>query len=166
MPNRSTDTEFPSSSEKPNRTQGRYGALNVRRPKKFMRTNGFLLAQTYTSMIVNAWPRNNKLTKNANPIMASPPNRNIMMKSEDLPRKLPSSSILQYLYVKIMLNKKLNPKVPKKRKVVTNRQTCHWLIMSRGLKYNWNGDTTSNCTANVVITQAVVYILVTGGISR
>merc|ERR1719187_1100404 len=63
-------------------------------------------------MIVNAWPRNNKLTKNANPIMASPPNRNIMMKSEDLPRKLPSSSILQYLYVKIMLNKKLNPKSP------------------------------------------------------
>ena len=31
-------TEFPSMSEKPNSTQGKKGALNVKRPKKFMRT--------------------------------------------------------------------------------------------------------------------------------
>lgn len=33
-----------------------------------------------------------------------------------------------------------------------------------GLKYSWNGDANSSCTARVVITQAVVYALVTGGI--
>ena len=38
LPIRSTMTEFPSMSEKPNSTQGKNGALKVKRPKKFMRT--------------------------------------------------------------------------------------------------------------------------------
>ena len=38
LPIRSTMTEFPSMSEKPNSTQGKNGALKVNRPKKFMRT--------------------------------------------------------------------------------------------------------------------------------
>lgn len=58
-------TEFPSMREKPNSTQGKNGALKVKRPKKFMRTYGFLLLQTYTSMMVNAWPRKTKLTNRA-----------------------------------------------------------------------------------------------------
>lgn len=65
LPIRSTMTEFPSMREKPNSTQGKNGALKVKRPKKFMRTYGFLLLQTYTSMMVNAWPRKTKLTNRA-----------------------------------------------------------------------------------------------------
>ena len=38
-------------------------------------------------------------------------------------------------------------------------------MIRRGLKYNWKGDTISICTARVVMTQAVVYMRVTGGIS-
>ena len=38
LPMRSTVTEFPSTSEKPNNTQGNKGALNVNKPKKFIRT--------------------------------------------------------------------------------------------------------------------------------
>lgn len=58
-------TEFPSMSEKPNSTQGRNGALKVKSPKKFIRTNGFLRLQMYTSIIVKAWPRKTKLTNKA-----------------------------------------------------------------------------------------------------
>ena len=58
-------TEFPSSSEKPSSTHGRYGAWKVKRPKKFMRTYGLRRLQTYTSMMVNAWPRNTRLTNTA-----------------------------------------------------------------------------------------------------
>lgn len=54
--------ELPSSSEKPMSTQGRKGAWKLRRPKKFMRTYGFLRLHTYTSIMVKAWPRNTKLT--------------------------------------------------------------------------------------------------------
>lgn len=38
LPMRSTVTEFPRTSEKPNNTQGNKGALNVNKPKKFIRT--------------------------------------------------------------------------------------------------------------------------------
>ena len=62
---RSTITELPSISEKPNKTQGKNGALKVSKPKKFIRTNGFLLLHMYTSMMVKAWPRNTRFTKNA-----------------------------------------------------------------------------------------------------
>ena len=111
-------------------------------------------------------PRNKRLTKNAKVIIDRAPKMNIRTKSADFPRKLPSSSILQYLYVKIMLNRKLKPNVPKKRKVVTILQSWNCLMIRRGLKYSWKGDTISSWTARVVMTQAVVYTLVTGGISR
>ena len=65
LPMRSTVTEFPSTSEKPNNTQGNKGALNVNKPKKFIRTKRFLRLQMYTSIMVNAWPRNTKLTNSA-----------------------------------------------------------------------------------------------------
>lgn len=55
--------EFPSRREKPISTQGRKGAWKFSRPKKFMRTLGFLRLHTYTSMMVKAWPRNTRLTK-------------------------------------------------------------------------------------------------------
>merc|ERR1719228_1718940 len=74
-------------------------------------------------MIVNACPRKSRLTKNAKVIIERAPKINIMAKSADFPLKLPSSSILQYRYVKIILNWKLNPKVPKNKKVVTSLQT-------------------------------------------
>ena len=38
VPIRSTTTEFPSKSENPNNTQGRYGAWKFIKPKKFIRT--------------------------------------------------------------------------------------------------------------------------------
>lgn len=38
LPMRSTVTEFPRTSEKPNNTQGNKGALKVNKPKKFIRT--------------------------------------------------------------------------------------------------------------------------------
>lgn len=53
-------------------------------------------------------------------IISTPPNINMTIKSAVLPRNDPSSNILQYLYVKIILKKKLNPKFPKKRNVVTS----------------------------------------------
>ena len=84
------------------------------------------------------------------------PKMNIIRNSADFPLKLPSSSILQYLYVKIMLKRKLNPKVPKKRKVVTSLQSWYCLMIRIGLKYNWNGETISIWTARVVMTHAVV----------
>lgn len=100
------------------------------------------------------------------------PNRNIIRKSADLFLKEPSSSIRQYRYVNNIVNKKLNPNVPKNKNVVTSLHTCP-LRISIGLKYNWNGDASSSCynkicdtffkrlrcvltTASVVITQAVV----------
>merc|ERR1719228_585821 len=66
-------------------------------------------------MIVNACPKKSRLTKNAKVIIETAPKINIIAKSADFPLKLPSSSILQYRLVKIMLNKKLKPKVPKKQ---------------------------------------------------
>lgn len=56
-------------------------------------------------------------------IINDPPNRNIIIKSALLPRNEPSSSIRQYRYVNVILNRKLNPIVPKNKKVVTNRHT-------------------------------------------
>lgn len=56
-------------------------------------------------------------------IMSAPPNMNIMIKSELLPRNDPSSSIRQYRYVKVILNKKLKPIVPKNRNVVMSLHT-------------------------------------------
>ena len=55
-------TEFPNNSEKPMSTHGRKGAWKLRRPKKFMRTYGFLRLHTYTSIMVKAWPRKTRLT--------------------------------------------------------------------------------------------------------
>lgn len=49
-----------------------------------------------------------------------PPNINIRTKSAVFPRNDPSSSIRQYRYVKIILNRKLKPNVPKNRNVVTS----------------------------------------------
>ena len=91
--------------------------MKVKSPKKFILTStnsekcnadiksevvtishliyGFLLAQTYTSMMVKACPRKSRFTKKAKVIMEMAPKRNIMTKSEDFPRKLPSSSILR-----------------------------------------------------------------------
>lgn len=58
--------EFPSSRENPMRTQGRNGAWKFRRPKKFMRMSGCLLLQTYTSMMMKAWPRKKTLANRPN----------------------------------------------------------------------------------------------------
>lgn len=93
-------------------------------------------------------------------VIRNPPKRNMKTKSAVRPRKDPSSSIRQYLYLKgrdeetnttpqklrnqshlfppsiqpftqarkryrkIMLNRKLNPTGPKKRKFVISRHTC------------------------------------------
>ena len=62
-----------------------------------------------------------------------------------------------------MLKRKLKPNVPKKRKVVIIRHSWNCLMIKRGLKYSWKGETISSCTARVVMTQAVVYTRVTGG---
>lgn len=77
--------------------------------------------------------------------MQVPPKRNIITKSAVLLLKEPSSSILQYLYVKIMLKKKLKPKVPKNRNVVTNRHSCPCFRIKIGLKYSWKGVANSSC---------------------
>ncbi len=61
-PKRSTMMEFPSSRENPMSTHGRKGAWKFKRPKKFMRTFGFLLLHMYTSMMVKAWPKNTRFT--------------------------------------------------------------------------------------------------------
>lgn len=66
MPIKSTPIVLPKITENPNNTHGKYGAIKFRRPKKFIRVNGLRRDQTYTSIIVNAWPRNSKLTSNAN----------------------------------------------------------------------------------------------------
>ena len=55
-------------------------------------------------------------------VISVPPNKNMKKKSAVLPLNDPSSNILQYRYVKIILNKKLKPIVPKNKKFVTNRQ--------------------------------------------
>lgn len=123
IPIKSTQIVLPISTENPSSTHGRYGAWKFKIPKKFMRMNGFLRDQTYTNMIVNACPKNKRLTKNANIIIRMPPKKNIIIKSALLPRKDPSSSIRQYLYVKIMLKRKLNPNVPKNRNVVPSRHS-------------------------------------------
>lgn len=104
-------------------TQGRKGAWKFKRPKKFMRTFGFLLLHMYTSIMVNAWPKNTRFTNVPNIVMRRPPKRNIKTKSAVLPLKEPSSNIRQYRYKNIMLNKKLNPTGPKNRKLVINRHT-------------------------------------------
>lgn len=135
---------FPRITENPSSAQGKYGARKFKMPKKFIRMNGLRRDQTYTSIIVNAWPRNSKLMKNAKicngrelgecwwtvnadegtlTIISVPPKRNIIMKSALLPRNEPSSSIRQYRYVNVMLKRKLNPIVPKNRNVVTSRHT-------------------------------------------
>lgn len=58
--------EFPSSRENPISTHGRKGAWKFKRPKKFMRTFGFLLLQIYTNMMVKAWPKNTRFTNMPN----------------------------------------------------------------------------------------------------
>jgi len=65
QPIRSTMTELPRSSENPRRTHGRYGAWKLKSPKKFIRTYGLRRLHTYTSMMVNAWPRKTKPTNTA-----------------------------------------------------------------------------------------------------
>lgn len=68
-------------------------------------------------------------------IINTAPKMNIMMKSAVLPRNDPSSNILQYRYVNIILNRKLNPIVPKNRKVVIKRHIWPCRI-NVGLKYS------------------------------
>jgi len=58
-------TELPSINENPNKTQGRNGALNVNKPKKFILIKGFRRLHMYTSMMVNACPRNTRFTNKA-----------------------------------------------------------------------------------------------------
>lgn len=87
--------------------------------------------------------KQNKLT-----IINAPPNTNIITKSELRPRNEPSSSMRQYRYVNIILNRKLNPIVPKNRNVVASLHSWYCRRMSVGLKYNWNGETTSRCCKN------------------
>lgn len=118
IPIKSTKTVFPKIIENPRRTHGKYGAWKFNNPKKFILKDGFLLDHTYTSIKVNACPRNNKSTKNPKNVVIKHPNKNIITKSELLPRKEPSSSIRQYRYVKIKLKKKLKLIDPKNRKVV------------------------------------------------
>lgn len=156
MPIKSIHIVFPRIIEKHKRTHGRYGAWKFNNPKKFIRTNGLRRDQTYTNIIVNAWPKNNKFTKNANIVIKTPPKRNIITKSELRPRNEPSSNIRQYRYVNIILKKKLKPTVPKNRNVVANRHIWKFRKINVGWKYSWSGDTKSRCTAKVVITQAVV----------
>lgn len=69
-------------------------------------------------------------------IIHIPPNTNIITKSAVRSRKLPSSNILQYLYVNTILKKKLNPNGPKNRKVVNNLYICPCSNIKIGLKYN------------------------------
>lgn len=64
------------------------------------------------------------------------PKTNIITKSAVRPLNEPSSSIRQYLYVNIMLKKKLKPNVPKNRNVVTNLHTWRCLKIKIGLKYS------------------------------
>lgn len=66
MPIKSTQMALPSITENPSNAHGKYGAKKLRIPKKFIRMYGFRRDQTYTNIMVNAWPRNNKFTKNAN----------------------------------------------------------------------------------------------------
>lgn len=68
--------------------------------------------------------------------MHIPPNKNIITKSAVRSRKLPSSNILQYLYVKTILKKKLKPNGPKNRNVVNNLYICPCFNINIGLKYN------------------------------
>ena len=62
LPIKSTTIEFPSNNEKPNKTHGRYGASKFIKPKKLIRTYGFLRLQIYTNMMVKACPKNTKFT--------------------------------------------------------------------------------------------------------
>ena len=55
--------------------------------------------------------------------MSAPPKMNMKTKSAVRPRNDPSSNMRQYRYVKIMLNRKLKPIVPKNMKLVTNRHS-------------------------------------------
>lgn len=56
-------------------------------------------------------------------VISAPPNMNIIMKSELLPRNEPSSNIRQYRYVNVILNRKLKPMVPKNKNVVISLHT-------------------------------------------
>ena len=135
------------------------------------------------------------MTNKAKTTIAQLPNKNITTKSAVCPLNEFSSSIRQYRYVNIILKKKLKPNVPKKRNVVNilhtwkftekcdgifakmiwriellpiNYQTnftWRFLQIRIGLKYNWNGESSSSWTDIVVNTHAVVYARVTGGIS-
>ena len=64
LPIKSTTIEFPSNNEKPNKTHGRYGASKFIKPKKLIRTYGFLRLQIYTNMMVKACPKKTKFTNN------------------------------------------------------------------------------------------------------
>lgn len=65
MPMRSIIALLPRSTEKDNRTHGRYGAVKANKPRKLMRTKGFLRAQTYTIINVRDDPRKCILTNGA-----------------------------------------------------------------------------------------------------
>lgn len=67
-------------------------------------------------------------------IIDTAPNKNIKTKSAVLFLNDPSSNILQYRYVNIILKKKLNPNVPKKRNVVTSLHTWPCFRIKIGLK--------------------------------
>ena len=73
-------------------------------------------------MMVNAWPRNSSLTNGATRTIRKAPNSSMKKKSAEFDRKLPSSSIREYLDRNRMLKKNEKLRVPKNRKVVINRQ--------------------------------------------
>lgn len=89
-------TECPNSIENASITHGRYGALNVKTPKKLIRMSSLRLPQTYTIINERELPRKCTLTKGATAVMNVTPKINIITKWAVLPRKSPSSSERQY----------------------------------------------------------------------
>ena len=65
IPKRSIVALLPSITEKEKRTQGRNGAVNGKRPRKLIRTIGFLCPQIYTIIKVKEEPKNCTFTKGA-----------------------------------------------------------------------------------------------------
>ena len=123
IPKRSIVALLPSITEKEKRTQGRNGAVNGKRPRKLIRTIGFLCPQIYTIIKVKEEPKNCTFTKGATicvyvcvcvcvcfhnmdvcfhnnvrkrTVMIVAPTRSMNRKSAVLPLKCPSSNNREY----------------------------------------------------------------------
>jgi hypothetical protein len=125
-----------------NNTHGKYGAVNENNPRKDMFTFSFFLPHTYTIINVKLLPKNCTFTNGAIIVNKLAPNASIQKKSADFPRNVPSSSIRQYRARKNMWKTKSNPKAPKKKKFVINRQIWYSRKTKFELKYTENGDMT------------------------